>query len=217
MSEKSASEEGGEGEGKEKKKKKLPLPLIIVGAAMFLAGGGASWYYMSNKTVDPAAAEAARIEKERKARVFLPIDQITVNLADEEDRFAQVTIIMEVANAKIGEDIKNMMPAVRNKMLLLVSARQAKDLMSPQGKELLAKEIAEETAKIIGKPLTNKPKKKPEPVEAKDEEAEGAEAKEGKEGKDAADKAKPKAPKHADDHGEPPAIAAIHFSHFIVQ
>jgi flagellar FliL protein len=216
------AKENAEGSGKKGKKGLL----IAILAVVLLAGGGGAAFFMmkGKKDADPHAAEEAHRKKEMHSKVFVNLEPFTVNLADEEDRFVQVAVVLEVLNNETAEEIKVLMPAVRNRVLLLLSSKYSKDLLSVKGKELLAKQIAESTARAIGwEPSAARPKSKPKakakPRSEDDENAaDDAEktadaAKEGGDGEEDGDEAERKpAPKP-----NPNPIAKVHFAQFIVQ
>lgn len=144
---------------KDAPKKKSKLPLIIVAAVLFLgAAGGAGWFFTRQHSApDPQVAAEAKRKAALKARVFVPLDPFTVNLADpKESRMAQIAVVLEVPNAEMAEDIKAVMPNVRSKILLLVSSKMAHDLLSIEGKEQLIREIGDATAVLIGYPPSYK-------------------------------------------------------------
>ncbi len=182
--------------------------LIIALAAVLLLGGGAGgWFFMKRggeQEVDTHAAEQARRKKDLKARVFVNLEPFTVNLADEEDRFAQVAVVLEVINAEAADDIKSLMPAVRNRVLLLLSSKHAADLLSLEGKEKLAVQIAEATAKAVGwtPPRTTSRKKKKKVEEDEDEESD-------------AEAEPPRAPAKPTTIAGP--VTGVNFAQFIVQ
>lgn len=205
------AKESKEGEAKPKKGKK-GLILIIAAVLLLVGGGGAAWFFLKGKGDGEDAgahAEEARKKEQKKARVFLPLEQFTVNLADEGDRFAQVAVILEITNNNIAEEIKTEMPAVRNKILLLLSSKQSKELLTLEGKEKLARQIAEVTSRTIGwePPVKKKPKKKKKKaVEDEDPEEEAPPEEE---------EAKPSRAAREDSVALP--VEAVHFSQFIVQ
>lgn len=157
-----------EGEAPPKGKKKLII--IIAAVAVLLAGGGGAFFMMKSK----AAAEAAAAEGEgddgehaapaKKAHkpdpkkddhktppVFVPLEPFIVNLADKDvERFAQVGINLQVDDAKIGEEMKAYMPAIRNSVLLILSHKTAEELLTPEGKTKLAEEIRRDAARAMG-------------------------------------------------------------------
>ncbi len=128
-------------EAKAPKKSKSKLLLIVgVGAALTAAGGGAAAYLMMGKK--DAAQPAEQKVAPKKTPVFVDLESFTVNLRDEdEDRFMQVKLVAEMRDAAAGEVLKNMMPAVRSEILLLLGSKRAADLATRAGKEKLAQEI----------------------------------------------------------------------------
>ena len=196
-------------------KKKL---IIIIAAVLVLVlgGGGAAFMLMKKKPVEgeedagdghakpKAEAKAAHAEpvKQRPQYdpkhppVFVPLDPFTVNLADKEsERYAQIGVTLEIAEAKTGEDIKLYMPAIRNNILMVLSQKTAAQLSTREGKEKLARSIQYAAVRPLGFDIDD---------EDDDDEAAA----------DAAPKKKKKKKKL------PPnnlPVAAVHFSNFIVQ
>ncbi|HEX5806779.1 MAG TPA: flagellar basal body-associated FliL family protein [Macromonas sp.] len=124
--------------------------LIIIGAVVALAliVGGALFFVLKKNADDSegeAGAETSASEEHQEAKVppqFLPIDPLVVNLADpEEPRFAQVGITLQVADAHTADQIKVFMPAVRNGILLKLSARTSAEVLTADGKTKLADEV----------------------------------------------------------------------------
>ena len=57
------------------------------------------------------------------------------------DRILQAGITLQVKDPKDSEQLKLYMPQVKNRMLLLLSAKSIDELQSPNGKQTLATEI----------------------------------------------------------------------------
>ena len=148
--------------GKGKKK----LLLIIAAAALVLllaGGGGAAWWMLKKNAKAAEDAEVAEADADADAEadahaeekaakkkkddkkqvpVFLPLEMFTVNLADREsERYAQVGVTLELADAKTGDVLKAYMPAVRNDILMLLAHKKAAELQERAGKVALAREI----------------------------------------------------------------------------
>lgn len=134
------------------------IVLALVGLLLGVGGGGAGAYMLlakkkaaaaeSEEHAEPSAKPPAAVKK--SASVFLPLDTFVVNLADtENERYMQLGIVLELSDAATGETIKNQMPAVRNRILLLASSKLAKDLSTRAGKEALANEILAETKRVL--------------------------------------------------------------------
>ncbi len=145
------TEENVEVVAPKKKSKKL---LIIIAAALVLLlaiGGGGAYLLMKKSPTgdeeDPDAAEhATKVEKKKDGKevapVYVPMDAFTVNLVpDEGEQFLQLIITAEVEDVKVGDKLKTYTPKLRNDIMLLLSGKKASDLVTKEGKEMLAKEI----------------------------------------------------------------------------
>lgn len=198
-----------------KGKKKL---IIIIAAVLLLAvaGGGGAVFYMKKKAAEAAAAAEAEGDgedagahgkktdaKHDAAHVptFLPLEPFIVNLADKEtDRYAQIGITLEIADAKISDQLKAYMPAIRNGILMVLAHKTSQELLERKGKEQLAAEIMRESVRPLGIEL--------EEPEADDEAAPAEETK--------ADAKKKKKKKKKTSADESP-VKHVHFSNFIIQ
>jgi flagellar protein FliL len=136
---------------------KKKLIVIAAAATVLLAGGGAAAWLMLGKKPDVTAEKKA---EPKKTPVFVELDTFTVNLRkdspDDGERFMQVKLVAEVKDAPTGEIVKNMMPAVRSEIILLLGSKRAEDIASREGKEQLAGEIV----LAANKPLDRTPAEK---------------------------------------------------------
>ncbi len=203
--------------GKGKKK----LIIIIAAVLVLVAGGGGAAVFMMKKKSASAEAEAEGEDGKplpvkavskadpKTVPAFVPLDPFTVNLADRDaDRYAQIGITLEIDDAKLADQIKNYMPAIRNNILMAIADRTAGDLLGREGKSDLAQRVRVETSRAMG---YEAPSDKSEPkTTAKDKDAAADE--EGEEEKKPKKKTKPKV--------KPEVllpIKAVHFSNFIIQ
>jgi flagellar FliL protein len=124
--------------------------VIAVAAVLVLAAGGAgAWYFLGRTPAGEAAPQAAA--PARKPGVFVDLDPFTVNLADPGgERFAQVGLVVELADGGLVETLKQDMPRLRNGILLLLSSKQGDELLTVEGKKTLAAEIAALAAESAG-------------------------------------------------------------------
>ena len=191
-----------------KGKKKLVIMLAAVLLLVVLGGAGA-WLLLKKKAADnddeasetatataQSAGPAKPAARDPKAvPIFVPLDPFTVNLADREaERYAQIGITLEIADAKIGDQIKQFMPAIRNAVLMLLADKTAAQILDRQGKLKLAQEVQREASRALGFDVGDAP------------EAEAGDAARKKPAKKPAKKAPAELP-----------IRAVHFSNFIVQ
>ena len=143
-------------------KKKLIVVLALVLLLLAAAGGGLVFWLKakahaaqqaeeSDGTSEEAGAASPGKRDPKVVPVFVALDSFTVNLADREaDRYAQVGISLELADAKSGERIKVFMPAIRNNILMVLAHKRAADLLERSGKEKLADEVLRETERALG-------------------------------------------------------------------
>ena len=192
-------------------KGKKKLIIIIAVAALVLAGvGGTAVVLLKKKAVDTEAeadteadghapAKAAAHHDPKSIPVFVPLDPFTVNLADREaERYAQVGITLEIADAQVGERIKVLMPAIRNNILMAIADRTAGELLGREGKTKLAEKVRRETSRVLGAEV-------PEDADTAADEAPVAK------GDKPAKKTKRKKAEG------PLPVTAVHFSNFIIQ
>ncbi len=131
-------------------KKRPPKKLfILVATGLLLAGGAAGAFVYLNQPPAPAVAAEKKAEQ-RKLPNFVDLDPFTVNLAEkEQDRYMQIRFSLEVASHEAEATIKEMMPALRSEILLVLGSRQVTDLATREGKEALAKDIVDAANKSL--------------------------------------------------------------------
>lgn len=131
--------------------------MVVIGAVvalLIIAAAGAFLFLKSRQAVDEMdqdhdAAPAPVIS----VPTFMPLETMVVNLADRGgDRFAQIGITLELRDAKSEEQIKQLMPSIRNGILLLVSQRSADELLLSEGKRRLAMDIQADIGRHLGIP-----------------------------------------------------------------
>jgi flagellar FliL protein len=122
--------------GKSKKK----LIIMIVGAVVLLSaiGGGAAMFL---------GKKGGAKDKEHKTEaahppVFLPLEAFVVNLQSEGgDKYLQVNMTLQVPDEAQVNLIKANAPQVRSRLLMLLSSKDATEILTPEGKEKLIQEI----------------------------------------------------------------------------
>ena len=162
---------------------KKMIIIIAAVAVLVLVGGGVLLMMMNKQAAasDEDGGEATHAPaKKHEAKkgeppVFVPLEPFTVNLADKEvDRFAQVGVTLQVSDAHAGDEIKAFLPAIRSNVLVLLSHKTSTELLSPDGKDKLARDILREAVRPLGfelededeNPAPGKKKKKKKVSEA---------------------------------------------------
>ena len=142
-----------------KKGKKKLIVIAAVALVVLLGGAAATVVVLKKKTaaaqgVDDAAAQSDHAGAKFDAThppIFLPLEPFVVNLADRDaDRYAQIGITMELADAKFADEMKAYMPAIRNAILMILAHKDSHELLERAGKERLARQIQSEAARTMG-------------------------------------------------------------------
>lgn len=174
-------------EAAEPPKSKKKLIIIIAAVVLVLAiGGGAAWFMLAKKPAPPHGkkadaehaeaaegeghGEAAEEEHEEEGGgggghgggpTFVTLDAFTVNLQpDPDEKYLQLEMSLQVSKPEDGDLFKAHMPAIRSRILLLLSSKTAKEISTTEGKQKLTEEILAE----VRKPF--KEKGKPQKVSA---------------------------------------------------
>lgn len=138
--------------------KEAPAPsskkkLIIIAAVVLLAGGGGAGWFLTQQKADH---KEVKHEEPAKAPVFLALDTFTVNLQpDPDEKFLQTDVSLQVASPEASEAIKLQMPALRSRLLMLLTSKSASEISTVEGKQQLSEEIVAEMNKPLvegGKP-----------------------------------------------------------------
>ncbi len=132
--------------------------IIIVAAVLVLVLGGAGAFFFISKQRaaaeegdEAAPAKAVAHAAPKVPPAYLPLDAMVVNLADPGgERVAQIGVTLEVMDVKSAVSVKAYLPTIRSGILMLISQRTAEELLKPEGKEKLAKDILREAAVPFG-------------------------------------------------------------------
>lgn len=131
---------------------KKKLIIIIVAVLVLAIGGGAGAFFMlkgqdasAEHEEEPVKKKSKKKKKEAGPPVYVPVEPFTVNLQPEEgEQYLQLAFTLQVGDAEQSEVIKNNMPKVRSRILLLLSSKKASEINTPEGKQALSKEILEQ-------------------------------------------------------------------------
>lgn len=117
--------------------KKNMLVIAIAGAVIAAAGGGAAWFFTQSKADAPAAQASA------EPAMFVPLDAFVVNLQPEEgnDAYLQIGVTLQVPSLEAEELLKQNMPKVRSRVLMLLSGKHKSEITTVEGKRQLANDI----------------------------------------------------------------------------
>lgn len=119
------------------------LKLIIiafVALLLLIAAGGAAYYFLVLKAGPKTAS--AQMAAPAAPPMFYAIDPFTVNLqSDDGERYLHVGLTLKLSDPRAADMLKEHMPEIRSRILLLLSNKHPADLATPEGKTALIKEI----------------------------------------------------------------------------
>lgn len=154
--------EEGEEETAEPKKSKKKLIIIIVVVLVLVIGGGAGAFLAlsGSKTEESAEGgehgeEAALKELDSKeAAVELPgavfpLDTFIVNLRVK-GSFLKTTIQLEFAQPELPPSLDSDVARIRDSVIRLLSSKSAAEILTPEGKDLLAQELTDLINESLG-------------------------------------------------------------------
>jgi flagellar FliL protein len=116
--------------------------MVVAGVLVLGAGAGAGWYF-SQGAIDAPTRTAKKKKSPSAPPQYVPVESFTVNLqrGEDGDHYLQVQFTLQVEGADQVELIKANMAQVRNRVLLLLSGKQAAEISTVEGKRQLASEI----------------------------------------------------------------------------
>jgi flagellar protein FliL len=139
------------------KSKKMLIIIIAVVVLVLGIGGAVAFMLMSKNAGDDeeVATEKAKPAKKKKGDkeappAYVALEAFTVNLIPEAgDQFLQLTVSVEVPDAHFADELKNFMPKLRNNVMLLLSDKKPSQLLTKEGKELLAAELLDTMNTVV--------------------------------------------------------------------
>lgn len=134
-------DEGGAGEEASKGgKKKL---ILIGGVVALLALGGGGWFFMKKPSAEQLAAEAAKAAK--KPATFVEMKDMMIGISgggqQERQPIIKIKVVLEIADAKVSEDIKPLLPRVEDAFQVFMRELRPSDLEGSAGMYRLKEEL----------------------------------------------------------------------------
>ena len=118
-------------------KRRKGLVAVLALVALAGAGGGGAWWWVGR---DGGSVQAS--VPTTRPPVFLNLEPFTVNLVEEEgEHYLQTSIVYQVSDEKVVETMKQYLPVIRNRILLLLSSKRPSELASAAGKAKLVDEL----------------------------------------------------------------------------
>ncbi|RKR06097.1 flagellar FliL protein [Kushneria sinocarnis] len=114
------------------------IALLLIAALGAGAAGG--WYFLGSSDEAVASTEEAE-PAPPAAPVFVELKPFTVNVGDDNGRVLYTGITLQTGSDEAAALLRDHMPEVRNRILMVLTSHDAASLTSAAGKQALAKEI----------------------------------------------------------------------------
>lgn len=122
-----------------KKSKKMVIALAAV-LLLGSAGGAGAWYYSQSQ--HDTKAKTVKHEPE-KPPLFVSLETFTVNLQpDPNEQFLQVDLTLQLTEEADALLVKQHMPEVRNRLLMLLTTKKSSEISTVEGKKKLGEEVS---------------------------------------------------------------------------
>jgi flagellar FliL protein len=119
------------------------LIIIIIVAALVLLGGGgaAAWFFLLQPKPAPTKAQLA--EEKAKSTHFVNLEPFVTNIIsqDGETHYVQVTMDLKTDDPKADDEIKTVMPEIRNAVLNRLAGEQASAVSLQTERDRLARQL----------------------------------------------------------------------------
>lgn len=132
------------------KPKNKKILFIILGSVLVLGiAGGAGWYFTKGENHNGKSDK--KTTKSSEHIKFIALEPFTVNLQRETaDQFLQIGITLKIVQPELEEKIKQNLPEIRSRLLVLLSGKYPSELTASKGKKKLVNEIIAETEIVLG-------------------------------------------------------------------
>jgi len=126
---------------------------IALGAGLFVLWGKVS--STSPETVESSEEVAEKkdvMDGKVQTKALLSMETFVVNLADPGGkRYLRVSMALEITDQKFIEEVKKKIPQMRDRILMILPARNFKDIRTSSGKDSLRKEIIAQLNPLLDK------------------------------------------------------------------
>ena len=143
-------------------KKSTIIIAVVVLLVLAVIGGGFFMMWQKLTTLNaprPAEAEHSSAKNEQHDGIgpVFPLDAFIVNLSDQGGkRYLRITMSLELADAKLAEELTKRLPQIRDAILTILPTRKVDDLQSAEGKNALRNEIISSLNGLMGKEAVKK-------------------------------------------------------------
>lgn len=130
--------------------------IVVIGAVLLIAllAAGGTWYFMHADS-GPSAPKAVH----SATPAFMTLETFTVNLnGGNGEQYLQTDISLQLSAASNEPALKQVMPLIKAKIVMILSSKGPDEISSSEGKSKLSQEITEAVNALLpgiaaGKPV----------------------------------------------------------------
>ncbi|WP_136064845.1 flagellar basal body-associated protein FliL [Modicisalibacter radicis] len=117
------------------------LGLLIILISVACSAG--VYYLLDSRSAASEEVTEAAPPVEAEPPIFVPVQPFTVNIQSDDysQRLLYIGLSLKVDDEEASQLVKTHMPQIRSRLLMLLSSQNADDLITPQGKEKLSRQI----------------------------------------------------------------------------
>jgi flagellar basal body-associated protein FliL len=121
--------------------------IVSLTLSLMLVAGGSIFYLLQLGRLPIWGTAADR-------PVFVPLETFTVNLESSPShmQMLQAAITLKLMDKATADLVRQRLPEVRHRVLMVLSAKRAQDLLAVTGKRKLSADISEAVLKLISPP-----------------------------------------------------------------
>lgn len=138
-------EAGAEGQAAPAGGGKKKLIMIVGGVVVLAALGGSGWFFFMKKSASEQIAAAELAKAAKKPASFVEMKDIMIGISNggQQDRnpIIKVKVVLEIADAKVSEDIKPLLPRVEDAFQVFMRELRPADLEGSAGMYRLKEEL----------------------------------------------------------------------------
>lgn len=129
---------------------KLKIPLLIATVAVVAIATGLIFSGFIRSRVNSESKGSSK-KAAKKAGTFVSMGDSTVNLAGGQS-FLQISVTLELdgEDTEIKTQVKKKKPQIQDTVITVVSSKTAEELLTPEGKDKLKKEIKDKIESLVG-------------------------------------------------------------------
>ena len=126
------------------------VAIIVTIVALLIVGGGGAWFYFSNESSTAEASSNSAIEVRGESYYLALEPPFIVNFVYKDTlRYLQMTLSVMSHEPMILEQVTHHMPAIRHRLIMLISNKSFDELNGEDRKEALREEMLLEIRNII--------------------------------------------------------------------